>query len=145
MHVLSFGELKSHLCSKFVVVQGKISSFYSQLKLYCDYIISWGLLQYICWRIYTQFCCALFCCGYNNRIIGEFMRLIYPYPSGLLHWHWGNYIAPVPVKQPWRIWVKLLNTKSQPNTTKCRYNFWDVLYIQNDMIKKIRYHLWYKQ
>ena len=30
----------------------------------------------------------------------------YPYPSGLLHWHWGNHtIAPVPVKQPWRIWV----------------------------------------
>ena len=23
----------------------------------------------------------------------------YPYPSGLLHWHWGNHmIAPVPVK-----------------------------------------------
>ena len=29
----------------------------------------------------------------------------YPYPSGLLHSHWGNLmIAPVPVKQPWRIW-----------------------------------------
>ena len=29
-----------------------------------------------------------------------------PYSSGLLHWHWGNHrIAPVPVKQPWRIWV----------------------------------------
>ena len=22
------------------------------------------------------------------------------YSSGLLHWHWGNTIAPVPVKQP---------------------------------------------
>ena len=30
----------------------------------------------------------------------------YPYPSGLLHWHWGNLmIAPVPVKLPWGIWV----------------------------------------
>ena len=30
----------------------------------------------------------------------------YPYPSGLFHWHWGNHmIAPVPAKQPWRIWV----------------------------------------
>ena len=29
-----------------------------------------------------------------------------PYPSGLLHWHWGSHIiAPVSVKQPWRIWV----------------------------------------
>ena len=28
--------------------------------------------------------------------------------SRLYHWHWGNppMIAPVPVKQPWRIWVK---------------------------------------
>ena len=25
---------------------------------------------------------------------------IYPYPSGLFHWHWGM-IAPVSVKQPW--------------------------------------------
>ena len=26
---------------------------------------------------------------------------VYPYPSGLLHWHWGNLmIVPVPVKQP---------------------------------------------
>ena len=32
----------------------------------------------------------------------------YPYPSGLLHWHWGNHmIAPVPVKQPWRIQVNV--------------------------------------
>ena len=30
----------------------------------------------------------------------------HPYPSGFLHWHWGNHtIAPVPVKQPWRIHV----------------------------------------
>ena len=28
------------------------------------------------------------------------------YFSGLLHWRWGNHmIAPVPVKQPWKIWV----------------------------------------
>ena len=32
--------------------------------------------------------------------------LIYPYPSGLLHWHCGNLtIAPVPAKQPWWIWI----------------------------------------
>ena len=30
----------------------------------------------------------------------------YPYPSGLLHWHLGNHmIAPVPVKQSWRMWI----------------------------------------
>ena len=32
--------------------------------------------------------------------------LIFPYPSGLLHWHCGNLtIAPVPAKQPWWIWI----------------------------------------
>ena len=38
----------------------------------------------------------------------RFMWHISSYPSGLPHWHWGNrMIAPVPVKQPWRIWVKI--------------------------------------
>ena len=27
---------------------------------------------------------------------------IYPYPSGLFHWHWGNHESQ---KHPWRIWV----------------------------------------
>ena len=32
------------------------------------------------------------------------MWCIHSYPSGLLRWHWGNHmIAPVPVKQLWRI------------------------------------------
>ena len=32
--------------------------------------------------------------------------LAYPYHSGFLHRHWGNHvIAPVPVREPWRIWV----------------------------------------
>ena len=32
--------------------------------------------------------------------------LLSPVYSGLFHWHLGNHIiAPVPVKQPWRIWV----------------------------------------
>ena len=35
--------------------------------------------------------------------------LIFPYSSGLLHWHCGNLtIAPVPAKQPWWIWIKTL-------------------------------------
>ena len=45
----------------------------------------------------THSCCDLFCCGYYN--LSWFVLFIYPYPSGLLHWHWGNHmIAPVPVK-----------------------------------------------
>ena len=48
-------------------------------------------------------CCVLLCLGSS---------LFYPYPSELLSWHWGNptnRIAPVPEKQPWRIWVNYLH------------------------------------
>ena len=57
--------------------------------------------------------------------------LIFPYPSGLLHWHWGNLtIAPVPAKQPWWIWINtscefIMNdciTTTKQNITKpCSY------------------------
>ena len=54
--------------------------------------------------------------------------------SRLLHWHWGNHmIAPVPVKEPWRIWVKSGSTCTtlQPNTTKYKtvYIIYGILYI----------------
>ena len=49
-------------------------------------------------------CFVLFHCGYGPCTF-------YPYPSGLLHWHWGNHmIAPVPVKEPWRIRVNASRT-----------------------------------
>ena len=39
---------------------------------------------------------VVLCCG----------LILYPYPSGLLYWHWGNRtIAPMPVKYSWRIWL----------------------------------------
>ena len=57
--------------------------------------------------------------------------LIYPYPSGLLHWHCGNLtIATVPAKQPWWIWINtscefIMNdciTTTKRSTTKpCAY------------------------
>ena len=57
--------------------------------------------------------------------------LIFPYPSGLLHWPCGNLtIAPVPAKQPWWIWINtscefIMNdciTTTKQNTTKpCAY------------------------
>ena len=58
--------------------------------------------------------------------------LIFPYPSGLLHWHCGNLtIAPVPAKQPWWIWINtscefIMNdciTTAKENTTKPRAYF----------------------
>ena len=43
--------------------------------------------------------------------------LIFPYPSGLLHWHCGNLtIAPVPAKQPWWIWI---NTSCEFTMNDC--------------------------
>ena len=54
-------------------------------------------LQYIPRNMHTVF--ALLC------VVVVIHWLIFPYPSGLLHWHCGNLtIAPVPAKQPWWIW-----------------------------------------
>ena len=57
--------------------------------------------------------------------------LIFPYPSGLLHWHCGNLmIAPVPAKQPWLIWIKTycefimndcITTTKQSTTKPCAH------------------------
>ena len=55
-------------------------------------------LQYIRRNMHTVF--ALLC------FVVVIHWLIFPYPSGLLHWHCGNLtIAPVPAKQPWWIWI----------------------------------------
>ena len=57
-------------------------------------------------------------------ILSGFNRLrwyIYPYSLRLLHGHWGNHIiAPVPVKQPWSIWIKLTSIKQQQKATVCK-------------------------
>ena len=63
-----------------------------------------GELQYIPRNMHTVF--ALLC-----FVVVVIHWLIFPYPSGLLHWHCGNLtIAPVPAKQPWWIWI---NTSSE--------------------------------
>ena len=62
--------------------------------------------------LYHQFIAVINWWDHSDSIGRIFMRFICPYPSGLLHWHWGNgMIAPVPAEQPWRIWVKSANTK----------------------------------
>ena len=58
--------------------------------------------------------------------------LIFPYPSGLFHWHCGNLtIAPVPAKQPWWIWIKTscefitndcITTTKQSTAKPCAYS-----------------------
>ena len=81
------------------------------LAPYAARLCSEGITRYIIsHEIITRFCYVLF---YSDYIIvsGGSIWVFHPYSSGLLHWHWGNHmIAPVPVKQPWRIWIKSINT-----------------------------------
>ena len=80
-------------------------------------------IQYIPRNMHTVF--ALLC------FVVVIHWLIFPYPSGLLHWHCGNLtIAPVPAKQPWWIWINtscefIMNdcvTNTKQRTTKpCTY------------------------
>ena len=80
-------------------------------------------LQYIPRNMHTVF--ALLC------FVVVIHWLIFPYPSGLLHWHCGNLtIAPVPAKQPWWIWIHTscefimndcITTTKQSTTKPCAY------------------------
>ena len=52
-----------------------------------------------------------------------------PYPSGLLHWYWGNMIAPAPVKQPWRIWATQWSrdiATTKKDHSKTVHILWDI-------------------
>ena len=81
------------------------------------------LVQYIPRNMHTVF--VLLC------FVVVIHWLIFPYPSGLLHWHCGNLtIAPVPAKQPWWIWINTscefimnncITTTKQSTTKPCAY------------------------
>ena len=81
------------------------------------------MVQYIPRNMHTLF--ALLC------FVVVIHWLIFPYPSGLLHWHCGNLtIAPVPAKQPWSIWINTscevimtncITTTKQSTTKPCAY------------------------
>ena len=89
------------------------------------YIVYWSNLtvQYIPRNRHTAF--ALLC------FVVVIHWLIFPYPSGLLHWHCGNLtIDPVPAKQPWWIWINTscefimndcITTTKQSTATPCEY------------------------
>ena len=80
-------------------------------------------VQYITRNIRTVF--ALLC------FVMVIHWLIFPYPSGLLHWHCGNLmIVPVPAKQPWWVWINTscelimndcITTNKQSTTQPCAY------------------------
>ena len=81
-------------------------------------LLFYSISQEICTRF-------LLCCALNKH------WLIFPYPSGVLHWHYGNLtIAPVPAKQPWWIWINTscelimndcITTTTQSTTKPCAY------------------------
>ena len=85
--------------------------------------MSRGDIQYIPRNMHTVF--ALLC------FVVVIHWLIFPYPSGLLHWHCSNLtIAPVPAKQPWWIWINTscefikndcITTTKQSTTKPCAY------------------------
>ena len=97
-------------------------------------------IQYIPRNMHTVF--ALLC------FVVVIHWLIFPYPSGLLHWHCGNLsIAPVPAKQPWWIWINTscefimndcITTTKQSTTKPCAYFLGYTVsnYISNDNLKK---------
>ena len=90
------------------------------VTMWCKLVIP---LQYIPRNMHTVF--DLLC------FVVVIHWLIFPYPSGLLHWHCGNLtIAPVPAKQPWWIWINTscefimndcITTTKQSTTKPCAY------------------------
>ena len=82
-----------------------------------------GELQYIPRNMHTVF--ALLC------FVLVIHWLIFPYPSGLLHWHCSDLtIVPVPAKQPWWIWINTscefimndcITTTKQSTIKPCAY------------------------
>ena len=91
-------------------------------------------IQYIPRNMHTVF--ALLC------FVVVIHWLIFPYPSGLLHWHCGNLtIAPVPAKQPWWIWINTscefimndcITTTKQSTTKPCAYFLGYTIYLYLD-------------
>ena len=117
-----------------------------------DHCMSGGTPESVIYKFYICLDCILFCYSYYisffliheiysisqetcTRLLLCFVVvihwLIFPYPSGLLHWHCGNLtIAPVPAKQPWWIWINTLcefimndciSTTKQSITKPCAY------------------------
>ena len=76
-------------------------------------------IQYI-WRNMSAVCAWLY-----SVVIWYSQFFIYP--SGWLHWHWGNHmIAPMPVKPPWRIWInkRTFRTCNTPWTVEISIQKW---------------------
>ena len=102
----------------------------------------YGSVQYIPRNMHTVF--ALLCFVLVTH------WLIFPYQSGLLHWHCGNLtIAPVPAKQPWWIWINTscefimndcITTTKQSTTKRCAYFLGYTVYQDSRKCSFANYH-----
>ena len=115
-HLISSNFISSHLILSYLISTNNLTT----LEGHWHCVIQ---LQYIPRNMHTVF--ALLC------FVVVIHWLIFPYPSGLLHWHCGNLtIAPVPAKQPWWIWINTscefimndcITTTKQSTTKPCAY------------------------
>ena len=104
-------------------------------------------VQYIPRNMHTIF--ALLC------FVMVIHWLIFPYPSGLLHWHCGNLtIAPVPAKQPWWIWITntscefimndCITTTKQSTTKPCAYFLGYTVHVYRSGTNNHMPNIWFK-
>ena len=106
--------------------------------IYCHFpsdVCCYMSVQYIPRNMHTVF--ALLC------FVVVIHGLIFPYPSGLLHWHCGNLtIAPVPARQPWWIWINTscefimndcITTTKQSTTKPCAHFLRYTVYQQKEV------------
>ena len=102
---------------------GKLSNWQLLVQSVMKILSKWQLffqspyrIQYIPINMHTVF--ALLC------FVVVIHWLIFPYPSGLLHWHCGNLtIAPVPAKQSWWIWINMwIHYERLHNHNKAKHN-----------------------
>ena len=122
--------------SKFKVRLDQFVGITAELLNHCRHrsvVIRAMCVQYILRNMHTVF--ALLC------FVVVIHWLIFPYPSGLLHWHCGNLtIAPVPAKQPWWIWINTscefimndcITTTKQSTTKPCAYFLGYTIYMMS--------------
>ena len=150
-------ELDGILCATLRICFGNIDKGYWKLhSLFLMWIslsdhwknlfILDAIIQYIPRNMHTVF--ALLC------FVVVIHWLIFPYPSGLLHWHCGNLtIAPVPAKQPWWIWMNTscefimndcINTTKQSTTKPCAYFLGYTVYVLWTIWLSVRVGWWYR-
>ena len=100
-----------------VLFSNTIFQVHKQIQISYRHIV----VQYIPLNIHMVLLCFVMFCVVILSDLLDIIWSIYPHLSWLLHWHWGNrMIAPVPVKEPWRIWIKPNHNNQNKARTGCK-------------------------